>query len=80
MMIMKRFYAYICLDRETSKKLATDPMYKLEHGETDQINNKSSKPELAKLHNLQTRWKDDFGANQLMRKIFRVSLRANHTI
>ncbi|XP_015759660.1 PREDICTED: coiled-coil domain-containing protein 130 homolog [Acropora digitifera] len=59
-------------DREDAKKMATDPMYKLEHGVKDQQKSKAVQPTLDQLQEVQSVWKDDYAANQLLRKKFRV--------
>lgn len=53
-------------------KLASDAMYKLEHGEEDALKLKSAAPNLERLEQLQSRMKDDFSSNQELRRIFRV--------
>lgn len=58
-------------DREDAKKLTTDPMYKLEHGVKDEQKSKAAQPTLGQLQEVQSVWKDDYAANQLLRKIFR---------
>ncbi|XP_029827812.2 coiled-coil domain-containing protein 130 [Ixodes scapularis] len=58
-------------DKEVGKKLATDAMFKLEHGEDDKAKVKIATPSLARLEHLQDRWRDDYTANQLLRKGFR---------
>lgn len=58
-------------DKEVGKKLATDAMFKLEHGADDMAKVKVATPSLARLEHLQDRWRDDYTANQLLRKGFR---------
>lgn len=58
-------------DKEVGKKLATDAMYKLEHDVDDKAKVKVSTPALARLEHLQDRWRDDYTANQALRKTFR---------
>lgn len=58
-------------DKDVSRKLATDAMFKLEHAVEDKTKESKVKPVLAKLEHLQDRWKDDYTANQLLRKSFR---------
>ncbi|CAG0917532.1 unnamed protein product [Notodromas monacha] len=61
-------------DRDTIKKLATDPMFKLEHVEKDKRKSKEAKETLGNLEGFQyQRWKDDYAANRLMRDKFRES-------
>ncbi|KRX19590.1 Coiled-coil domain-containing protein -like protein [Trichinella nelsoni] len=59
------------VDRETSNKLSTDAMYKLEHSELDHEKLKSALPQLDQLETFQKRWKDDFALNQELRNVFR---------
>ncbi|VDP03774.1 unnamed protein product [Soboliphyme baturini] len=61
----------------TARKLATDAMFKLEHGELDLAKLKAVEPQVERLEKLQQRWKDDFSRNQELRKIFRVSTEEN---
>lgn len=56
------------------KKLATDAMFKLEHKIEDQNKSKLLVPVLEQLQDLQSRWKDDFRTNQILRNNFRVYL------
>lgn len=58
-------------DKEVSKKLANDAMFKLEHGVEDKDKKKAAAPIIYKLENLQGRWKDDYALNQHLRKQFR---------
>jgi len=58
-------------DKETSQKLASDAMFKLEHGVDDQKKSNSVAPSLAKLEDLQTRWRDDYSSNKIIRQQFR---------
>lgn len=58
-------------DREDAKKMATDPMFKLEHGVKDEQKSKAVQPTLGQLQEVQSVWKDDYAANQLLRKKFR---------
>ncbi|KAH6940655.1 hypothetical protein HPB50_004074 [Hyalomma asiaticum] len=57
-------------DKEVSKKMATDAMFKLEHDVDDKGKVKVITPSLARLEHLQDRWRDDYTANQLLRKSF----------
>lgn len=63
-------------DKEVSKQLATDAMMRLEHGVEDKRKRDAAAPVLEKLESMQSRWKDDFACNQLLRKKFRVSCNA----
>lgn len=58
-------------DKEIGKKMATDAMFKLEHDVDDKAKVKVVTPSLARLEHLQDRWRDDYSANQLLRKSFR---------
>lgn len=61
-------------DKETSKKLFDDAMFKLEFSNKDESTSKKQNPVLNKL--LQRNddvWRDDFSANLALRKSFRVS-------
>ena len=46
---MKRKPFFFYADREDAKKMATDPMFKLEHGVKDQEKSKSVQPTLGQL-------------------------------
>nr|CAG4648240.1 EOG090X0DK6 [Moina brachiata]SVE93260.1 EOG090X0DK6 [Moina brachiata] len=54
-------------DKGVSKKLATDAMFKLEHGEKDTSKSKEAAPVIEKLHDFRERWRDDYAANRLLR-------------
>ncbi|PVD23274.1 hypothetical protein C0Q70_16540 [Pomacea canaliculata] len=58
-------------DKGTQKKLATDPMYKLEHGSDDQYRGKSSVPSIAQIEDMRDAWQDDYILNRLARNKFR---------
>uniref|UniRef100_A0A915HY51 Coiled-coil domain-containing protein 130 n=1 Tax=Romanomermis culicivorax TaxID=13658 RepID=A0A915HY51_ROMCU len=60
-------------EKEKRQKLATDAMYKLEHGEIDAAKSKLLEPELNRLQSFQHRLKDDFSRNQELRRIFRTT-------
>ena len=60
-------------DKNTMQKLLTDPMFKLEHGKDDQTKAASVKPVIDQLSELQSRMRDDYAQNSLVRGIFRVS-------
>lgn len=47
--------------------------HRLQHGVEDHKKLKDVTPTLAKLENLQERWKDDYMANRALRDVFRVS-------
>lgn len=65
-------------DKEIGKKMATDAMFKLEHDVEDKAKVKVVTPALAKLEQLQDRWRDDYTANQLLRKSFRTKKKDLH--
>lgn len=66
---------FLCTDKGTQKKLATDPMYKLEHGSDDQYRGKSSVPSIAQIEDMRDAWQDDYILNRLARNKFRVRMR-----
>lgn len=60
-------------DKNTSKKLFDDAMFKLEHGYGDKKHADSVQPTLAKLTaKRQKVWQDDYAANCVLRQQFRV--------
>ncbi|XP_033636604.1 coiled-coil domain-containing protein 130-like [Asterias rubens] len=59
-------------DRETVKKLAADPMFKLEHGVDDSTKLEKVIPTLHELETTQTSWKNDFDQNRMLRQKFRM--------
>ena len=61
-------------EKSTSQKLATDAMFKLEHGEKDVSKSKTAAPIIDRLHDHRERWRDDYASNRLLRDQFRVSL------
>jgi coiled-coil domain-containing protein 130 len=60
-------------DKDVSKKLATDSMFKLEHEVEDQAKAKSVAPVIQELEVFQKRWKDDYSFNRAIRQTFRVN-------
>eukprot|EP00117_Sycon_ciliatum_P004595 scpid55137/ scgid2373/ Coiled-coil domain-containing protein 130; 9 kDa protein len=58
-------------DSEAKKRLASDPMYRLEHGTTDAKKAQANKPRIAELQASQEIKKDDYALNQLARRKFR---------
>ena len=59
-------------DKEITRKMAADAMFKLEHGVTDKNKSKEIDPAIKSLEEFQeSRWKDDFAANQNLREIMR---------
>nr|CAG4652164.1 EOG090X0DK6 [Triops cancriformis] len=60
-------------DKAVIRKMGTDAMFKLEHGEKDAAKQKDAAPGLGKLQKLQGRFKDDYEANQALRGLFRKS-------
>jgi len=61
------------IDRGMGQKLAADAMFKLEHGDKDKARAKDAAPQMDKLEWLQERMRDDFAANQALRRSFRTS-------
>ncbi len=59
-------------EKAVSKKLATDPMFKLEHEVEDKEKAKCVAPAIQQLEVFQERWKDDYSFNRAIRKTFRV--------
>jgi coiled-coil domain-containing protein 130 len=60
-------------DKNTSKRLFDDAMFKLEHGHADNKHAGSVQPTLAKLTaKRQKVWQDDYAANCVLRQQFRV--------
>lgn len=60
------------LDKEVSKKLTLDSMYRLEHSVEDKGKQKSLIPSLVQLEENKKRWKDDYMLNKALRQQFRV--------
>ncbi|CAH1775350.1 unnamed protein product [Owenia fusiformis] len=58
-------------DRNVIKKMVNDPMFKLEHGETDKVKHKKSLPNLGELASIQDQYRDDYMLNKLARNKFR---------
>ncbi|XP_045136968.1 coiled-coil domain-containing protein 130 homolog [Portunus trituberculatus] len=55
-------------DKEVTRKMAVDAMYKLEHGVGDKTKAKEVDPVLKELEEFQaTRWHDDYSSNQALR-------------
>ncbi|XP_033736884.1 coiled-coil domain-containing protein 130 homolog [Pecten maximus] len=59
-------------DKATQKKLATDAMYKLEHGSDDKDAGKSRVMNLGQIEGQRDQWKDDYMINKLAREKFRM--------
>ena len=59
-------------EKETIKKLATDAMFQLEHKAEDHNKSRALVPVIEQLKDLQSRWKDYFRANQILRNKLRV--------
>ena len=60
-------------DKNTSKRLFDDSMFKLEHGHGDKKHSDIVQPTLAKLTaKRQKVWQDDYAANCVLRQQFRV--------
>lgn len=60
-------------DREVNAKMEADPMFRLEHGIEDKQKKDAASSVLERLETMQSRWKDDYNCNQILRKKFRVS-------
>jgi len=58
-------------DHAVKKKLMSDPMFKLEHGKSDESKLKKSLPTLNDIQSIQEEKKDDYLMNKALRKIFR---------
>ena len=65
-------YDSICTDKSDIKKMATDAMFKLEHGSDDKAKLKTKLPGLVEIEGAQSRWRDDYELNLQARKMFRV--------
>lgn len=61
------------VDRNFTHKLAADAMFKAEHEQQDKVKLESTGEQIEKLEWIQSRMYDDYGANQALRKLFRVS-------
>ncbi|XP_066299425.1 probable splicing factor YJU2B [Branchiostoma lanceolatum] len=61
----------VCEDHEDKKKMASDPMFRLEHGVKDQDKRKAAVPRLAEIEHWKSQWEDDFLLNQRARRKFR---------
>ncbi|XP_018496788.1 coiled-coil domain-containing protein 130 homolog [Galendromus occidentalis] len=60
-------------DKNVSKQLASDPMFKLEHAGKDSKKKLDLEPVIEKLEDFQDRWRDNYSMNCLLRKKFRVN-------
>lgn len=58
-------------DKATQKKLATDPMFKLEHGSDDKQRGKSAIMSLSQITEKRDSWQDDYILNKMARNKFR---------
>ena len=59
-------------DKSDIKKLATDAMFKLEHGVEDKAKQKKVIPGIAEIAEAQSSKKDDYMLNRIARNMFRV--------
>ncbi|KAL8625731.1 hypothetical protein ACOMHN_044006 [Nucella lapillus] len=59
-------------DKATQKKLATDPMYKLEHVYEDKQRGQATQMTVSQVEEKREAWLDDYRLNQMARKKFRV--------
>lgn len=71
------FYIMLILDKATQKKLATDAMYKLEHGSDDKQRGESVIPTIGQITNERYQYKDDYIINKIARDKFRVMYYTN---
>nr|SVE72567.1 EOG090X0DK6 [Daphnia similis] len=60
-------------EKSTSQKLATDAMFKLEHGEKDALKSKTAAPVIDRLQDHRERWRDDYRTNRILRDQFRAA-------
>nr|CAG4649679.1 EOG090X0DK6 [Scapholeberis mucronata]SVE93879.1 EOG090X0DK6 [Scapholeberis mucronata] len=60
-------------EKSTTQKLATDAMFKLEHGEKDAMKSKNAAPVIDRLQDQRERWRDDYASNRLLRDQFRAA-------
>lgn len=60
------------VDRTFNHKLAADAMFKAEHEQKDKVKLETTGEQIDKLEWIQSRMYDDYGANQSLRKLFRV--------
>jgi coiled-coil domain-containing protein 130 len=67
----------LILDKATQKKLATDAMYKLEHGSDDKQRGESVIPTIGQITNERYQYKDDYIINKIARDKFRVMYYTN---
>ncbi|KAB7503751.1 Coiled-coil domain-containing protein [Armadillidium nasatum] len=68
-------------DKNVTRKLATDAMFRLEHGVDDKDKAKEVKSIIENLEDLQnSRWKDDYSSNLALRQRFRISKKEEKTI
>ncbi|KAH9517866.1 hypothetical protein DERF_008485 [Dermatophagoides farinae] len=61
----------IDVDKNVSKKIKTDPMFKLENETMDKRKATENKNVIENLEQFQTRWKDDYSINCSLRRTFR---------
>lgn len=66
------FCIMLILDKATQKKLATDAMYKLEHGSDDKQRGKLVIPTIGQITDERYQYKDDYIINKIARDKFRV--------
>lgn len=58
-------------DKDTSKKLALDSMFRLEHNVNDKEKQKAIAPSITHLEEYKERWRDDYMLNKALRQKFR---------
>lgn len=74
-MMVNSFYFpnEIWLSLQVSRKMASDAMYKLEHGVDDKVKSKELDPIIEQLEEFQSsRWHDDYASNRALRDSMRV--------
>jgi len=63
-------------EKDKIHKLASDEMFKLEHGDTDKGKGEASRPVIKKIYEIQDRSRDDYEANKALRSAMRVKRKA----
>ena len=65
-------YLFFFVDKNLIKKMAIDPMFKLEHGSDDTVKGQKAKANLSIIESMRQDKKDDYLLNKLARHKFRV--------
>ena len=68
------------LDKGIIKKMATDAMFKLEHGSDDVKKGQRSAATMSILEQKRDEWRDDYLLNKLARQKFRVWIRDDYLL